>query len=224
METELQCEDGQRYRLAWEKWLKDEESATLVRDMGKRPARGRAGLTVYPENGPKTATVWAEGKKASARAPIAEDIGDLSRCIANLPTDPEGVGKECGRWLREDLDRHRKRGRSVHGFRALPGGRRDWRAHDDYRRLIVGRVWRLRPSEVDGALGMLSGGVSGFVLFLRGWCSIAWFLVTRVGESSSSVAWSSAGYRHVLCRLDSVRSVWLLTDRRTLMVRVLVSS
>ncbi|TFK43277.1 hypothetical protein BDQ12DRAFT_622182 [Crucibulum laeve] len=178
MENELITKMGRRYRLGWEKWVKDEE----LREKNIRDAtNGELLLT------PETATyqveeeVEAEGepdgeKSKGKRKAITklEDISDLISLHSDIPTDPEDVRRACEA-LREDISQHRKRRKTMFEdlvtvqAEAGTSGRMG-----EYRRLIGAGCGGVPPSEVDHVLGML--------------------LETLESEepSSSSTAWSGS--------------------------------
>ncbi|KAI0069115.1 apses-domain-containing protein [Artomyces pyxidatus] len=157
MEEELNIKMGKRYRLGWEKWVKDEEE----REKAIREATGGSlapvpGLTFYPgdeaEGDPSLGTDKRNGKR---KAPMEEDVSDLLALHANIGADPETVRQECEA-LREELGRRRKRRKEMfdefvrYQAEAGTGARMA-----DYRRLIAAGCGGLAPAEVDGVLGML---------------------------------------------------------------------
>lgn len=129
LEEELRGKMGMRYRLGWEKWVKDEE---------EREKHIRDG---------------ANGELDSSST--TEDISDLLALCTDVPTDPDAIREQCEK-LREELAVHKKR--RLDSFNELvkfqaeagTGGRMA-----DYRRLIAAGCGGIPPGEVDGALGML---------------------------------------------------------------------
>ncbi|EIW61836.1 apses-domain-containing protein [Trametes versicolor FP-101664 SS1] len=127
-EDELRGKMGKRFRLGWEKWVKDEEE----RERGVRDA---AGGQLISFNG--------------------EPVSDLLALHADIPTDPEELRKECEK-LREELGGHRTRRKDMFDklvkFQAETGT--DGRM-TEYRRLISAGCGGIPPEDVDGVVGML---------------------------------------------------------------------
>ncbi|RDX53094.1 apses-domain-containing protein [Lentinus brumalis] len=127
LEDELRAKMGKRFRLGWEKWVKDEEE----RERAIREASG--------------------GQLVSAGEPIS----DLLELHADIPTDPEVLRQECER-LREELAGHRTRRKDMFDnlvkfqAEAGTGGRMA-----EYRRLISAGCGGIPAEEVDGVVGML---------------------------------------------------------------------
>ncbi|KAI0334808.1 apses-domain-containing protein [Cubamyces sp. BRFM 1775] len=128
LEGELRTKMGKRFRLGWEKWVKDEED----RERAVRDASG--------------------GQLVS---PSGEPVSDLLALHADIPTDPEEVRKECEK-LWEELAGHRTRRKDMFDrlvkfqAEAGTGGRMT-----EYRRLISAGCGGISPEEVDGVVGML---------------------------------------------------------------------
>ncbi|KAF8913741.1 hypothetical protein CPB84DRAFT_1698989 [Gymnopilus junonius] len=177
LENSLSEKMGRRYRLGWEKWVKDEEAREkTIRDA----ANGELAIT------PATATIQIEEDvdmdgmpdgekiKGKRKATANEDVSDLVALYSNVPTGPEDLHRACD-ILREEISRHRKRRKTTFDelvtFQAEAGtnGRMG-----EYRRLIGAGCGGVPPSEVDQVLGML--------------------LETLESEepSSSSIAWSGS--------------------------------
>ena len=127
LEEELRGKMGKRFRLGWEKWIKDEEE----RERAIREAAG--------------------GQLVSAGEPIS----DLHELYADIPADPEELRKECER-LRGELTGYRTRRKDKFDqlvkfqAEAGTGGRMA-----EYRRLISAGCGGIPPEEVDGVVGML---------------------------------------------------------------------
>ncbi|KAI0637767.1 apses-domain-containing protein [Trametes polyzona] len=128
LEDELRGKMGKRFRLGWEKWVKDEEGR-------ERAIRDAAGGQLVSYNG--------------------EPVSDLLALHADIPTDPEELRKECEK-LREELAGHRTRRKEMFDklvkFQAEAGT--DGRM-TEYRRLISAGCGGIPPEEVDGVVGML---------------------------------------------------------------------
>jgi len=166
---------GRRYRLGWEKWVKDEEMREkTIRDA----ANGELAITpatipyVAADDNIDPELAKVQGKRKMP--PYGEDIADLLALHGSLPTDQEGIRQACES-LRADITQYRKRRKETFeglvNFQAEAGtsGRMS-----EYRRLIGAGCGGVPPSEVDHVLGML--------------------LETLESEepSSSSTAWSGA--------------------------------
>ncbi|KAI0356734.1 apses-domain-containing protein [Trametes cingulata] len=128
LEDELRLKMGKRFRLGWEKWVKDEEDR-------ERAVREAAGGQLVSLNG--------------------EPVSDLLALHADIPADPEELRKECEK-LREELAGHRTRRKEMFDklvkfqAEAGTGGRMT-----EYRRLISAGCGGIPPEEVDGVVGML---------------------------------------------------------------------
>jgi transcription factor MBP1 len=157
LETELSAKMGKRYRLGWEKWVKDEEE----RERAVRDAAGGAlallpSVSLHPleENAPESELGPGAGTKRKA-APIEEDVSDLIALHADIPQDPESLRIAC-ELLREELMQHRKRRKEKFDefvrfqAEAGTGGRMT-----EYRRLIAAGCGGVPTSEVDGVVSML---------------------------------------------------------------------
>jgi len=146
LEDDVMTKMGKRYRLGWEKWVKDEEEREKqVRDTnhGEIPSI------------PSSASLVDEVEESvPGLKRRMMDNSDLAELYANIPTDPEALKRECEK-LREEMTQHRKRRRvafeELVKFQAEAGtgGRMS-----EYRRLI-GAGCGLPPSDVDGVLGIL---------------------------------------------------------------------
>lgn len=138
LETDLRSKMGNRYRMGWEMWLKDEED----REKAVRDAHGGQVISDSVVDGiPRTAA--------------GEDLSDLIPVHANLPTDPSQVKAECDR-IRSELVGHKRRRLELFDdlikfqAEAGTGGRMA-----DYRRLISAGCGGVPPNEVDNVIGML---------------------------------------------------------------------
>ncbi|KAF9268241.1 transcription factor [Marasmius fiardii PR-910] len=159
LDSELHSRMGRRYRLGWEKWVKDEEDRErAIRDA----AGGSLALT------PATATFRVEEEEAEGDLQErdrpktkrkaytqSEDISDLIALHSDIPSDPEALKRACDS-IRDDIGRHRKRRKELFDelvtFQAEAGtsGRMA-----DYRKLIATGCGGLPLTEVDSVLGVL---------------------------------------------------------------------
>ncbi|KAH9978094.1 hypothetical protein BGW80DRAFT_1285757 [Lactifluus volemus] len=180
METELNAKMGKRYRLGWEKWVKNEEERErAVRDAAGGELSAAPPLPSLPLNAVEEPTPTPEGELASggtkrkADAVEEEDVSDLMALHADVPTEPEPLRAACEA-LREGIVQHRKRRKEMFDefvrfqAEAGTGGRMT-----EYRRLIAAGCGGIPISEVDGVVSMLLESLES------------------EEPSSSSVAWSS---------------------------------
>jgi len=129
LEDELMTKMGRRYRLGWEKWVKDEEE----RERAIRDTHGGHLIPSIQE----------------------EDISDLLALHSNIPPDPEAIRAECEK-LREEMAVYKKRRKDkfeeLVKFQAEAGtgGRMA-----EYRRLIGAGCGGVPPEEVDNVISML---------------------------------------------------------------------
>lgn len=153
-EEQLMTKMGRRYRLGWEKWVKDEEMREkTIRDAANGQLILTPSTVPYVADDDMNGDDPALGKRKMP--PFGEDLADLQRLHGNVPTDPEGIRLACEA-LREDIMQHRKRRKETFetlvNFQAEAGtsGRMG-----EYRRLIGAGCGGVPPSEVDHVLGML---------------------------------------------------------------------
>ncbi|KAK0498362.1 transcription factor [Armillaria luteobubalina] len=148
MENELNTKMGRRYRLGWEKWVKDEEAREkAIRDSAN-------GELIIGMDGESAAELGkGKGKRKASSGP--EDISDLIALHSGVPSDPEVLRQACAA-LREEITQARKRRKTMFDelvtFQAEAGtnGRMS-----EYRRLIGAGCGGIPPSEVDSVLGVL---------------------------------------------------------------------
>ncbi|KIL68212.1 hypothetical protein M378DRAFT_158754 [Amanita muscaria Koide BX008] len=148
LEEDLLTKMGRRYRLGWEKWVKDEE----VREKSMGFVDGTR--VVPPSEELPVEDHEMDGDRM--RKPTShEDESDLEALYAHIPTGPEDLKRACDE-LRDGISQSRKRRKAL--FEGLvtfqaeagTGGRMT-----EYRRLIAAGCGGVSPSEVDQALGML---------------------------------------------------------------------
>ena len=193
LEGELYVKMGRRYRLGWEKWLKDEESReAAIREaangelvvLGAPPVlRVGDGMEIDAESDRER----AQGKRKSSSQ--IEDISDLIKLHADIPTDPAELRQACEA-LREEVGQLRKRRKTTFDelvtFQAEAGtsGRMG-----EYRRLIGAGCGGVPPSEVDHVLGMLLEVRQ--VLHISTSTDLCSQTLESEEPSSSSTAWGS---------------------------------
>jgi transcription factor MBP1 len=163
METELNAKMGKRYRLGWEKWVKNEEEREkAVRDAAGGELSTPPPLPSLPLDAVKEPTPTPEGElgagagtKRKADVVEEEDVSDLMALHADVPTEPEPLRTACEA-LREEIVQHRKRRKEMFDefvrfqAEAGTGGRMA-----EYRRLIAAGCGGIPISEVDGVVSML---------------------------------------------------------------------
>ena len=177
LEAELLSKMGKRYRLGWEKWVKDEETREkTIRDVTGGELKVVSGTMLSPpaEVPPALPTdemdvdgVEKTEKGKRKAAALDEDIQDLLKLNSDVPTNPDDIRQACDA-LRNDIDQLRKRRKQVFDdlvtYQAEAGtsGRMG-----EYRRLIGAGCGGVPPSEVDEVLGMLLEVNSPIVLRLQ---------------------------------------------------------
>ena len=152
LEQELLTKMGRRYRLGWEKWVKDEEVREKSVGYGDG---GKMALDPSKQEETKAESGFQGDQTGGKRQFLDEDNSDLEVLYANVPTDPAELKRACDS-LREDIPQHRKRRKTM--FEELvtfqaeagTGGRMG-----EYRRLIAAGCGGVSPSEIDHVLGML---------------------------------------------------------------------
>ncbi|KAJ2933473.1 hypothetical protein H1R20_g3640, partial [Candolleomyces eurysporus] len=150
---------GKRYRLGWEKWVKDEEAREkTVRDA----ANGELALTPatatfqVEEDGEGEILVNGEKMKGKRKAQSQqESINDLIMLHSNIPADPGALHRMCES-LRGEVNQYKKRRKVMFDelvtFQAETGTSGKM---SEYRRLISAGCGGVEPAEVDQVLGML---------------------------------------------------------------------
>ncbi|EAU84310.2 transcription factor [Coprinopsis cinerea okayama7 len=159
LENALQDKMGRRYRLGFEKWIKDEETREkVIRDAANGDLVLTPATTSYTvdEDGDSDSGSNGDKNKGKRKAQVQqEEVSDLVELYSNIPTDPEELRKQCEA-LREEVSQSRKRRKAMFDelvtFQAEAGtsGRMS-----DYRRLIAAGCGGLEPLEIDSVLGML---------------------------------------------------------------------
>jgi len=158
LEGQLLDKMGRRYRLGWEKWVKEEE----VREKHIRDAaNGKLMLTpttesfIIDEEAEMDVSTEGEKTKGKRKARVMEDISDLVGLYSDIPTDPGQLRQACDA-LREEVTQYRKRRKVMFDelvtFQAEAGTSEQM---GSYRRLIGAGCGGIPPSEVDAVLGML---------------------------------------------------------------------
>ncbi|KAF9008807.1 hypothetical protein BDQ17DRAFT_1348974 [Cyathus striatus] len=159
LEKDFVLKMGRRYRLGWEKWVKDEELRERnIREAAKGELVVTSATASYQvEEDAETGTDDSGDKIKGKRKAMTqvEDVSDLTVLHQNISTDPDELRKACEA-LREELTQYRKRRKVMFDelvtFQAEAGtnGRMG-----EYRRLIGAGCGGVPPSEVDHVLGML---------------------------------------------------------------------
>ncbi|KAJ8514852.1 hypothetical protein ONZ45_g7653 [Pleurotus djamor] len=161
LKGELLSKMGKRYRLGWEKWLKDEEAREkAIRTAGNGelvvPLEGTVPIAAdsMPTDGDDMDSDKTRGKrKAPPNGP--EDISDLLQLHADIPRDEEGLRQACEA-LRQDISQFKKRRVDLFDRLATFQAEADTSARmSDYRRIIGIGCGGIPPSEVDPVLSML---------------------------------------------------------------------
>lgn len=192
LEDVLMKKMGIRYRLGWEKWIKDEED----RERAVYEAVGGPLTTpmvfLSPPEDPPTLDGYATEVLGLKRKAEAEDVSDLLMLQAEIPQDPESVRMAC-ETLREEISSHRKRRRPAfeETVRRL-GDAGTQGKMGEYRRLIGAGCGGVPPGEVDNVLPMLLE-VRIWLIVMGKVLKIGQALESEEPASTSSNAWGGAG-------------------------------
>ncbi|KAI6105459.1 hypothetical protein F5141DRAFT_1189305 [Pisolithus sp. B1] len=161
LESQLLDKMGRRYRLGWEKWVKDEENREKsVRDAADGELKITTATVPYRvaddmEVDRATEQGKDKGKGKRKALPQEEDISDLLALYSDIPSDPEALRSACEA-LREELGHHRKRRKDLFdeltAFQAEAG---TGGKMSEYRQLIGKGCGGVPPSEVDNLVGVL---------------------------------------------------------------------
>ncbi|KAG8947259.1 hypothetical protein FRC04_010835 [Tulasnella sp. 424] len=170
LEGELKVKMGKRFRLGWEKWLKDEEAreknwkstgggAILVQELLNRGAAGN----IAGGAGEPTGMLSPERKTRAAVAGLGQHNPDEVTDLVDLYTEaakiaeggPAELGKACER-LRREIEEHRaKRRQAFEEYVQLSAESGTGGRMADYRRLIGAGCGGVPPHEVDNVIGVL---------------------------------------------------------------------
>ena len=155
LEGELLLKMGRRYRLGWEKWIKDEEiREKQIRGVANGDLVVTEATAQYDIDGDVDDGESSVGEKAKGKRKATEDISDLVELHSNIPVDPEELSKACDH-LREEIIEYRKRRKTMFDdFVAFQTEAGTTGRMGEYRRLIASGG-SFRPSEVDQILGVL---------------------------------------------------------------------
>lgn len=199
LENELLLKMGRRYRLGWEKWVKDEEAREKrIRDA----ANGELVVTELTAEYEFEDEIEDDDplsmEKIKGKRKATEDISDLIELHSNIPSDPEELKKACDQ-LREEIMEYRKRRKTMFdglvAFQAEAGtsGRMS-----EYRRLIGAGCGGVPPSEVDQVLGMLLE-----VWYLSSYLSHKLTVCSRPLNPKNPVRLRVLGVTRSPCQLDN---------------------
>ncbi|KAL4075738.1 hypothetical protein J3A83DRAFT_4222572 [Scleroderma citrinum] len=161
LESQLLDKMGWRYRLGWEKWVKDEENREMsIRDAAEGELKVTPVTVPYRtdddmevDGSPEPGKDKVRGKRKAL--PQEEDISDLLKLYSDTPSDPEELRSTCDA-LRNELGHHHKRRKELFdelaAFQAEAGtgGRMG-----EYRRLIGAGCGGVLHSEVDNIISVL---------------------------------------------------------------------
>ena len=166
LKAELVEKMGRRYRLGWEKWIKDEEAReSAIREAANGElivTEATASYRVDDEMNGDADSEKVKGKQKSISQ--TEDLSDLQGLWSDLPSDPIAIQAACDA-LREEILQTRERRKTTFDelvrFQADAGtgGRMG-----EYRRLIGACCGGVPPAEVDHVLGMLLEVFLSFIL------------------------------------------------------------
>lgn len=161
LESQLLDKMGRRYRLGWEKWIKDEENREKsVRDAADGELKITTATAPYRtaddmEVDGTTEQGKDKGKGKRKTLPQEEDISDLLALYSDIPSDPEALRSACEA-LREELEHHCKRRKDLFdeltAFQAEAG---TGGKMSEYRQLIGKGCGGVPPSDVDHLVGIL---------------------------------------------------------------------
>ncbi|KAG8996501.1 hypothetical protein FRB90_012705 [Tulasnella sp. 427] len=170
LEGELKLKMGKRFRLGWDKWLKDEEArektwkssgggAALIQELLNRGA-GNNGLGSTSEANPNASP---ERKTRAAAAGLGqhnpEEVADLVDLYTEAAKIAGGgtaeLSQACGA-LRKEIEEHRaKRRQAFEEYVQLSAESGTGGRMADYRRLIGAGCGGVPPHEVDNVIGVL---------------------------------------------------------------------
>ena len=150
---------GKRYRLGWEKWVKDEElREKTIRDAsnGELVLTPATATFETEEDGEEQVLANGEKTKGKRKAHTQQEyVEDLVELHSNIPSDSAELKRLCDA-LREDINGYRKRRKvafeelATFQAEAGTGGKMS-----EYRRLISAGCGGVEPADVDQVLGML---------------------------------------------------------------------
>ncbi|EIN10385.1 transcription factor [Punctularia strigosozonata HHB-11173 SS5] len=157
LEEELLGKMGRRYRLGWEKWVKDEE------EREKRMLEAAGGSLVDPvvvlppgsepeEPIPGGEPSADKGKRKAE--PQVEDVSDLIALHADIPKDPEALRQACDKLKEEIMAQRKRRKVAFEEIVRYQGDAGTQGKMAEYRRLI-GAGLGVPAGEVDNVVGVL---------------------------------------------------------------------
>ncbi|KAG8909780.1 hypothetical protein FRC01_006728, partial [Tulasnella sp. 417] len=169
LEEELKAKMGKRFRLGWEKWLKDEEArektwkstgggTALVQELLNRGAggNGSAGTgepaTLSPERKTRAAVAGLGQHNPEEVADLVDLYTEAARVAGGGPAE---LAQACEA-LRREIELHRiKRRQAFEDYVQLSAESGTGGRMADYRRLIGAGCGGVPPHEVDSVIGVL---------------------------------------------------------------------
>ncbi|KIJ70466.1 hypothetical protein HYDPIDRAFT_105198 [Hydnomerulius pinastri MD-312] len=163
LENQLLDKMGRRYRLGWEKWVKDEENREKsIRDAADGQLMITAATIPYRtdddvegEGTTESGKDKDKGKGKRKALPQEEDITDLLALYADVPNDSEAIRTACESMKEELGHRHKRRKELFDELTAFQAEAGTGGRMAEYRRLIGAGCGGVPPSEVDHIIGML---------------------------------------------------------------------
>ncbi|KIY71844.1 transcription factor [Cylindrobasidium torrendii FP15055 ss-10] len=159
-EDELNARMGRRYRLGWEKWVKDEEAREkAIRDAanGQLEITGMTAASLASIGmDPTTAMSQPSNSKGKRKAAMdPEDISDLQALYSSLPNDEDGMRIACDELRLQVLESRKKRKSMFDELVSFQMDAGTGARMADYRRLIGQGCGGIAPGDVDSVLPML---------------------------------------------------------------------
>jgi len=171
LEGHLLTKMGNGYRLGFEKWLTDEEKREgKIRQAAGGDLKLTESTATFTVDEPRIQSQDGAGTSMDSKgkrklSDMTEDISDIFGLYSNLPTDAEGIMRECNQIRDEVVAHHYKRRKQA--FEEIVQVQKEAGTSgrmNEYRRLIAAGCGGIPPAEVDGMLSVLLE-VSVFLFF-----------------------------------------------------------